>query len=400
MCSRPSRFLCGAIAALLLSAAAFAQRPNYQQNIDITAAWLASDRPSTQSTPSNGSITVESAPPGDTNTIEPYFANLAAAGWTKDPAYYSDIQSWMNWYWAHVWWPDPRYNNLYGAIDDFSVNFSNGTFTESQYPPTTCCPQQKHPDSTDSYAGTLLSLAWEYYQTGDDAHAYITKIQDELNYVGEVVVDTKQANDLTWASPGYDVEYLMDNTEAYSGLKGLGSIYTALGSDYSQPAAFYQTEAKQMSDGIEASLWSAENNYYYQNTTNSGPTETSRIDWGTWYPDAVSQLYPIANGVISPDSSRAQQLYRTFNAHWAIGGSTNWPTLAIPNSFPWALVAYVAVLMGDRGNVNTYINTVQLAYVDNNFNPNGAVNPDNVPYAWSCNEAGWFMRVNAAMLGK
>jgi len=371
--------LCGVVTTVIFSVTVLAQTPNYQNNINATGAWLAND-----SRLSDGSILF-----GQNSTeIEPYLGNLAAIGWTKDSTYYPDIENWMNWYWANVSWPD-RWG-IYGSIDDFDVTSnSNGTYTESKMQDS---PSQHHPDSTDSYAGTFLSLAWAYYQTGDNAPAYINSIEEQLDYIGEVVLATKQtsANNLTWARPDWNIEYLMDNTEAYAGLRDLSSIYEALGD--STKASFYQTNANQMLTGIGRYLWSPQNNYYFQNTTNSANNGT--IAWTT-YSDAVSQLYPIANGVIAPSSNQAQQLYKTFNSYWAVSGSktNNWTTLAIPDTYPWAIVAYVAALMGDTGNVNAYINAVQNVYVNHNFNGGSG-------HSWSCNEAGWFMRANAYMLGK
>jgi hypothetical protein len=405
MFSLPARnILFGAMAACLFTAAVVAQTPNYHQNINITAAWLASDRPSTTTTPTDGSILV--SPNAAAYEIEPYFANLAATGWTADSAYYSDIQAWMNWYWKNVYWPDPNYpsppypQKLYGDIDDFSVTFSNGTYTEQKM------TGSGHPDSTDSYAATFLTLAWAYYQTGDAAQTYINSIQEELNYVGEVIVYTKQANNLTWALPNYQIQYLMDNSEAYAGLQALANIYTALDTkystnEYSSQATFFQAEATEMLSGIQNYLCctGSGNNDFYDYTTYN-PANPVGPTWNVWYYDsntgnfgAVEQLYPIANGVISPSSSQAQAIYATFNQNWATGGNTNWPTLNNSDTYPWVIVAYVAALMGDTEKVNTFINSIETNYIDNNNNFAGNAN-----HSWSCNEAGWFMRLNAYML--
>jgi hypothetical protein len=49
--------------------------------------------------------------------------------------------------------------------------------------------------------------------------------------------------------------------------------------------------------------------------------------------------------------------------------------------------------MGDTARVNTFIDSIQTYYVSNNF-------VGDANHSWSCNEAGWFMRLNAYMLKK
>ncbi len=98
MFSRLARnILCSAITTVMISVTVLAQIPNYQNNINATGAWLAND-----SRLSDGSILF-----GQNSTeVQPYLGNLGAIGWTKDSTYHPDIQNWMNWYWAHVSWPD------------------------------------------------------------------------------------------------------------------------------------------------------------------------------------------------------------------------------------------------------------------------------------------------------
>src|SRR5262249_14944209 len=68
--------------------------------------------------------------------IEPYYANIAAIGMTKDPARMPQVTGWMKWYINHLNWPD-RWG-LYGTMYDYSV--SNGAVSATQ-----------NADSTDSY---------------------------------------------------------------------------------------------------------------------------------------------------------------------------------------------------------------------------------------------------------
>jgi hypothetical protein len=377
------------IGVMVFTSAAWAQ--NYQADYDKASAWLASTSQPTV-TLQDHAIVDEA----NSSRINPYFANQGVMGFTKNSSYYANAENWMEWYWAHVSWPRTfTYNNqqinVYGAINDFNVG-SGGAETAVPDPDS---QGFLHPDSTDAYAGTFLSLAYQLYQTGDPgAQAYIRGIvfpappnSDRLDYVGEVVLATKQSggNNLTWARPDYNIEYLMDNSEAYRGLSDLVALYNALGQ--SSKASFYSPHASQMLTGIQNSLWNSGANDYYWYTTDTGASGT--VSWGTWYPDSVSQVFPIALGVIAPTDSRAIAIWNTFQSNWR----TKWTTLATGDSYPWVIVAYAAALMGDTGDVNTFITNMEMTYVSNNF-------VGSAGHSWSVNEAGWFIRLNARMLGK
>jgi hypothetical protein len=106
---------------------------------------------------------------------------------------------------------------------------------------------------------------------------------------------------------------------------------------------------------------------------------------GTWYPDASSQVFPVLEGVIPAGDPRSQQAYNNVNNAWP-----GWPTLSFSTQdpFPWVLVGNAAVTMGDTNRVNTYVQTIENKYVNQGF-----------PWTWYSAEAGWFMRLNAYILG-
>jgi acid phosphatase len=353
--------------------------PPPSSDLTATGNWLASTA-SPRVSLADGAVVDDS---GSTR-INPYFANLGVVGWTKDPNHYTNVKNYMNWYWAKVNWPDKF--GIYGSINDFDFNPTTGAETSVPDPDSS---GNLHPDSTDAYAGTFLSLAYNYYQTGDPgAQSYITSIQppnsSRLDYVGEVIVHTKQSNgnNLTWARPDFNIEYLINNCEAYRGLRDLANLYTAYG--LTSQASFYTSHADQMQNGIQTALWNSPNNNYFWYTTDSGTNGV--VNWNTWYPDSVSQVYPIALGVIAPTDSRAISLWTAFESHWA----GQWPALATGDTYPWTVVAYVAQLMGDNQDVNTFLNNIHNTYVTNNF-------AGKTGHFWSTNEAGWFMRTNAGL---
>ena len=295
--------------------------------------------------------------------INPYYSNLAAIGLTHDPASYATVKAWMQWYIRHLNLPDQW--GLNGSIYDYS--YSNGIATSLN-----------DADSTDSYAATFLTLAWAYYQTGDaSAQSYVKSIASQLDTVGGAILGTQQSDGLTWAKPNYQIKYLMDNCEAYRGLRDLASLFTAIGNS---EAAKYNSAADSMLAGING-MWMNGTWAVYKD----GVGNLAAPKMGTWYPDATSQVFPVLEGVISASDAKSTQVYNNLNTAWP-----GWPTLSFnsQDTFPWVLVADAAVMMGDTTRVNTYLQSMTAKYVNKNF-----------PWPWYSAENGWYMRLNAYILG-
>lgn len=296
--------------------------------------------------------------------IEPYYANIAATGMTKDPARMPQVTAWIKWYINHLNWPD-RWG-LYGTMYDYSV--SNGAESATQ-----------NADSTDSYAATFLTLVWNAWQSGNaSARSYILGLSYQLDVIGGVLIQTQQSDGLTWAKPDYQIKYLMDNCEAYRGLRDLASIYQSAFGDITK-AAYYNAAADHMLNGI-LSMWLNGRWAVYKD----GIGRLAAPNLGTWYADASAQVFPVLMGVVNSSDYRAQQAYAAFNAAWP-----GWTKLSFNSQdpFPWCLLANAAAAMGDTERVGTYINTVQGKY--------GA----GYPWPFYNAEAGWFLRANKFMIG-
>ena len=146
----------------------------YQNNLTATSNWIA-----------NNTIGPDGAILYGSSVVNPYYSNLAASGMVKDPNRYGQVQNWMKWYIRHL-----NTNDRWGLTGTtYDYNYSNGVATSTG-----------NADSTDSYAATFLSLAWDYYRTGDaNAQAYVKSIAYKLDLVGGVVIQTQQGDGLTWA---------------------------------------------------------------------------------------------------------------------------------------------------------------------------------------------------------
>ena len=299
------------------------------------------------------------------NKIEPYYANIAAIGMTKDPARMPQVTEWMKWYINHLNWPDKW--GLFGTMYDYSV--SNGSVSATQ-----------NADSTDSYAATFLTLVWNAWRSADaNTRSYILGLSYQLDVIGGVLIQTQQSDGLTWAKPDYQIKYLMDNCEAYRGLRDLASIYQNAFGDITK-AAYYNAAADHMLNGI-LSMWM--NGVWAVYKDGTGRLAAPKL--GTWYADASAQVFPVLMGVVNSSDYRAQQSYAAFNAAWP-----GWPNLSFNSQdpFPWCLLANAAAAMGDTARVGTYINTVQGKY------------GEAYPWPFYNAEAGWFLRANNFMLGR
>ncbi|MCL5676402.1 MAG: hypothetical protein M1602_00705 [Firmicutes bacterium] len=260
--------------------------------------------------------------------VVPYFANLAAMALVRaNPGL---AQRYMDWYLARLNRPD-RFGR-YGTIYDYRIEPDGREVPTYDY------------DSADSYAATLLSLAsWYVRATGDIRWAQ--QHHDQLQDVAEVIVRLQDGDGLVWAKPGLGVKLLMDNSENYRGLVDWSWLLNQMG--HGGEAATYRRRADWIWQGIETQLWNPWRGMY---------------EWGLggvhlpslgprWYPDSVSQLYPIVYGVIDPQSDRARLLYAKVMAsfpRWAEGDTGD--------PFPWAIAAYAAVLVGDTNSAQVYLN--------------------------------------------
>ena len=326
----------------------------YQNNLNAASKWVA------QFSQADGALLYTP------QTLNPYYANIAAIGMTKDPNRMPQVVGWINWYINHLNWPDKW--GLYGTTYDYAVN--NGVPTATN-----------NADSTDSYAATFLSLAWNAWESGNtSARSTILGLAYQLDTIGGVIIQTQQSDGLTWAKPDYQIKYLMDNCEAYRGLRDLAALFQNAFGD-SAKAAYYNAAADSMRNGI-LGMWMNGTWAVYKDDIGrlAAPNLT------TWYADASAQVFPALMGVVSSSDPRAQQSYAALNAAWP-----GWPALSFNSQdpFPWVLIAQGAAAMGDKARVTTYLNTLQSKYVNSNF-----------PWPFYNAEAGWFMRTNNYMLGR
>lgn len=300
-------------------------------------------------------------------TINPYMSNIAAIALTKDGARLAQVRGWMKWVIAHLNYSDKW--GMSGTIYDWSIDASGHEASTGDA------------DSTDSYAATFLTLAWNLWKSGDaTSQAYLKSISYQLDLIGGVLAQTMQGDGLTWAKPDYLIKYTMDNCEVYRGLKDAASLFNAMGN--TTKGSYYATLASQNLNGINGlwmsskGEWAVYKDWYGHDI---GP------NMATWYADATAQLFPVLEQVIPASDSRAKTAYAKFNAAWP-----GWPSLSFQSQdqFPWCLVGAAAALMGDSTRANQYLNKITTKYVNPGF-------------VWTMfnAEGGWYMRTQYFYMG-
>ena len=327
----------------------------YQNNLDVCGQWLCKQ------------ITARGAIKYGTERINPYFANYAAIGLTCNTNSLVGLvalSGWIKWYLS---------NWNYKPADIWGMQ---GTIYDFKYDPVTQIESHlEYADSTDSYAATFLSLMWHAYQTGNEnIKNYIKGQVYPLEVVGNVITKTLN-EDLTWCKPDWRIKYLMDNCEVYRGLRDLVLLWRQLG--FLDKARYYEAKA----DGVLAAINKMWLDDAWETSKGKG-----KPDLSVWYPDAVVQLFPVLTGIVEPTDKRAISVYAKFNEAWK-----DWDKLIFSKneSFPWVLIACAAALMRDAQRVDSYLTTIEYKFQSKNF-----------MWPWYSMEAGWYMRLNAYLLGK
>ena len=289
----------------------------------------------------------------DQQLVIPYFANLAAQ--VLIPHNPGLVKSYMQWYLTNLNLPD-RWG-LEGTIYDFTV--VNGELIPSyDY------------DSADSYAATFLSLVYQYAtETGN--WDFLFHHRESLDMIAQVIIVLQDDDGLVWAKPNHRVKYLMDNAENYRGLTDWAQALSKMGEG--EEAARMLARSQAVREGMQR-LWDESSGNYAWGYSRWG---LRRVRPTRWYPDGVAQLYPFLNGMTGPDDEQPLLAYHNLNVQFP-----NWGAGQVPDAFPWAMVAYSALRLGDEEMAQEF-----LAQVAENFARRDR------PYPWYILESAYTIKI-------
>jgi hypothetical protein len=221
----------------------------------------------------DGAIAME---PGS-DTVIPYFANLAALGLVA-AGDAPNAARWADWYRARM---QPN-----GVVDDYTGR--SGAWKSA-----------KKRDSTDSYAATWLELMDALASGRSDAWLRARYVNVRLAVAA--IRLTLQPVGLTLAKPDWPVMYTMDNTETARGLRAAARLAKRAGDAAS--AREWNAMAARMETAVREKLWDVNRKCYLVGLQPDG----GRMDGlSKWYPDVMANLMAIGWG---PASERNRALF-------------------------------------------------------------------------------------------
>lgn len=246
--------------------------------------------------------------------------------------------------------------------------------------------QNYHPDSDDAYAGSFLQLVGKHRRTYGDAWFRANKAalkniayyniatQIKVNgltqtFQGGVSSDSdiREDDPVTHAKHAFNsTGYLMDNIQAWAGLK---ELVDGLQADPNEPQSevnYYAAFRDSMAAAIQSQLWDSVNNcwkpadvalaYTFNNVTYAFPP---------FYPFVQCQYFPELYGL--PYGSDPAETQRRYNLGWSwleanirtdAGVLTPWQNSAAwwtEDVFSHIDIAVVAVKRGEWQKVNSFL---------------------------------------------
>ena len=219
------------------------------------------------------------------------------------------------------------------------------------------------PDSDDSFAATLLSLASAYYQVTCDQAFFsstvpnrgITVLDALKNVATNNLVNATFPNGLVHvfqSASQYAIAYDEDNSEDYKGLEDFGNFLTSIGDS---SASTYLNAAANIVSGMQQTyldnVWSgtpSSPNYLnmpgFMNAWQHDSSYTGPLPMKNpvaFYPDAVSQIFPQAYRVPVPSSMYA--------GGWNFLRSTfDFESDSTDPADPWMIIGLAAAYNGDN----------------------------------------------------
>src|SRR5579864_443760 len=219
------------------------------------------------------------------------------------------------------------------------------------------------PDSDDSFASTLLSLASAYYQVTCDQAFFASTVPNKgitildalKNVATNNLVNATFPNGLVHvfqSSSASAIAYDEDNSEDYKGLEDFGNFLSSIGDS---SASTYLNAAANIVSGMQQTylenVWSgapSSPNYLnmpgFMNAWQHDSAYTGPLGMQNpvaFYPDAVSQIFPQAYRVPVPSSMYA--------GGWNFLRSTfDFESGGVDAADPWMIIGLAAAYNGDN----------------------------------------------------
>jgi hypothetical protein len=213
----------------------------------------------------------------DRTFVNPYLAGYAAVGlatatrMSGDRTYAAAAWRWAAWYGSAM--------GANGYVTDYDIT-PGGLVSTGTY------------DSTDAYSGMFLVAVDATFNASPDA-ARLRELAPKVAQAVGAIRSTQRADGLTGAKPDWMVAYLMNEAEAYAGLRAAGRLARTLGDRTLARSADAAADA--LSAGVERS-WNAGAGAFDWAVHPSG--DRVATNWAQLYPDALSQLWAVGYGLV------------------------------------------------------------------------------------------------------
>lgn len=230
----------------------------------------------------------------DKQTINPYIVNIIAIYELNGQRHINEVKEYIQWYFDHLNYPD--LDELTGTIYDYEISKTGKEISTKNY------------DSVDGYAGTFLYLLNLYHlKTGDKK--LTDKHWDRIKDIAYLVPYLQSADGLSRPrlKAKDNVKYLMDNCEAFAGIKAFNELIARTGREKDH---FYLETETNIKNGILENLYSEDKKMFFWAIDDKGK---HAADWSKLYPDAIAQLFPIYFGLLDNDSEKKKTIWREFN---------------------------------------------------------------------------------------
>ena len=301
---------------------------------------------------SNGAIVVNEAPAAYDDAGKPYYmADVYFSGtalyWAlgTPPADGVDLmrvtEDWLRWCFDNVD-GDGKFGRYF--------YYADGSTAAATVPP----------DAEDSASAMVLAVLAKFVELkGSTDFLTASGMRSKVELVADVMVELQQLNDLTWASTDYPFFLTEDVAEVFAGFTAAAYLMDNVFNDSSK-AATYRDAGSRIQSAILNLLYDTTGNGLFDWALDT-PSDLAR----SWYPDAISQVWPILFGVIDPDSSMARDLVRKISEQWdsETDPQRNWVDRLDATS-----VALAALMTGDATHARAALLTLaQTPYPKNGY---------------------------------
>ncbi len=352
----------------------------------VLAEWIGSLQFQNPSLPSFGAIQVDRgpgyrAPNGEAYyRVSPYDANLAVAGLLhcKAPDCSQIADRWISWYLSHI----GQNGSGPGLIYDYWYLKDGGG--ETAAPPGIGADRQYYIDASDSAAATFLRCVWADAQAGGRSSLLkMPDLKSRLEGIAKAILSLQQPDGLTWAKSSYRVEYTMDNSEVFLGLRCMALMENTLFKDR-LASARYESSAERVRSAIVHTLYDPKKHLFSVARFDDGKTDPAKLTG--WYPDMAAQVWPALFGVIGASDPMTWSAFGALDNAWNGKTSPNWTDSQVdPGGFLWPSIAHAALVGGDTSR-----GKARALYVRDRVFPKGPGDSGFSP-PFSVSDAGWLI---------